>query len=194
MIRMSETTRTHTPGKQLDYVILISSLMKHVLTNRPMFHSDSEKLRRKIWATKSSSSDQTWHIEKPKKFDMVCDMMFICPQLDFGIHVIGSTPLLLLHYLTEKKSDSTHRGTCHWGWGAATPPPSPRPSKFWATQIFGATREIWADQIFTKVSMFRFVFFFFERVIFLFWAKVGVVKSVKLISGLCVESNSEQHS
>ena len=59
MIRMSETTRTHTPGKQLDYVILISSLMKHVLTNRPMFHSDSEKLRSKILATKSSSSDQT---------------------------------------------------------------------------------------------------------------------------------------
>ena len=47
---MSKTTRTHTPGKQLDCDILISSLMKHVLTNRPMFHSDSEKLRRKIWA------------------------------------------------------------------------------------------------------------------------------------------------
>ena len=41
MIRMSETTRTHTPGKQLDCDILISSLMKHVLTNRPMFHSCS---------------------------------------------------------------------------------------------------------------------------------------------------------
>ena len=37
MIRMSETTRTHTPGKQLDCDILISSLMKHVPTNRPMF-------------------------------------------------------------------------------------------------------------------------------------------------------------
>ena len=34
---MSETTRTHTPGKQLDCDILISSLMKHVPTNRPMF-------------------------------------------------------------------------------------------------------------------------------------------------------------
>ena len=62
MIRMSETTRTHTSGKQLDCDIFISSLMKHVLTNcnRPMFHSDSEKLRNKIKATKSSSSDQTF--------------------------------------------------------------------------------------------------------------------------------------
>ena len=61
---MSETTRTHTPGKQLDCDILISSLMKHVLTNRPMFHSDSEKLRRKIWATKSTYPDQKRNIEK----------------------------------------------------------------------------------------------------------------------------------
>ena len=38
---MSEATRTHTPGKQLDRDILISSLMKHVLTNRLMFHSCS---------------------------------------------------------------------------------------------------------------------------------------------------------
>ena len=59
MIRMSETTRTHTPGKQLGCDILISLLMKHVLTNKPMFHSDSKKLRRKVLATKSSSSDQT---------------------------------------------------------------------------------------------------------------------------------------
>ena len=64
MIRISETTRAHTLGKQLDCDILISSLMKHVLTNRPMFHSDSEKLRRKIWATKSTYSDQTRNIEK----------------------------------------------------------------------------------------------------------------------------------
>ena len=56
---MSETTRTHTPGKQLGCDILISLLMKHVLTNKPMFHSDSKKLRRKVLATKSSSSDQT---------------------------------------------------------------------------------------------------------------------------------------
>ena len=66
-MRMSETTRTHTPGKQLDCDIPISSLMKHVLTNRPTFHSDSEKLRSKILATKSSSSDQTRHIEKQKE-------------------------------------------------------------------------------------------------------------------------------
>ena len=92
MIRMSETTQTHTPGKQFDCDILISSLMKHVLTNKPMFHSDSEKSSRKVLATKSSSSDQTWHIEKKKKFDMVCDIMFVSPYLDFGIHVIGSIP------------------------------------------------------------------------------------------------------
>ena len=157
MIRMSETTRTHTPGKQLDWDIFISSLMKHVLTNRPMFHSDSEKLRSKILATKSSSSDQTWHMEK--LFDMVCDMIFICPLLDFSILIIGSTPLLLLHYLIGKTGDSTHRRMCRWGWGAATPP-SPRPSEFWATQTFEAAREIWADQIFTKFSMFSFPLFF----------------------------------
>ena len=167
--------------------------MKHVLTNTPMFHSDSEKLRRKFLTTKSFSSDQTCHIEKKKKFDIVYDMTFICPQLDFGIHVIGSTPLLLLHYLIEKTGDSTHRRTCHWGRGAATPP-SPRPSKFWATQIFGAARETWGNQIFTKFPCFVSSFFFLERVIFLFRALVGVVKPVKFISGLCVESNSEQHS
>ena len=61
---MSEATRTHTPGKKLGCDILISSLMKHVLANRPMFQSDSEKLRRKIWATKSTYSDQTRNIEK----------------------------------------------------------------------------------------------------------------------------------
>ena len=80
MIRMSETTRTHTTGKQLDCDILISSLMKHVLTNRPMFHSDSEKLRSKIWATKSLYSDQMRNIEKE---NAIWSMV---------IHVIGSIP------------------------------------------------------------------------------------------------------
>ena len=68
---------------------------------------------------------------------MVCDMIFICPLLAFSIHVIGSTPLLLLRYLIEKKGDSTHRRTCRWGWGAAIPP-SPCPPEFWATKILGA--------------------------------------------------------
>ena len=94
---------------------------------------------------------------------MVCDMIFIYPLLDFSIHVIGSTPLLLLHYLIEKTGDSTHRRTCRWGWGAATAPPPAPP------RILGAAREIWANQIFTKVSMFRFAFFFFERVIFFYF-------------------------
>ena len=98
---------------------------------------------------------------------MVCDMIFIYPLLDFSIYVIGSTPLLLLHYLIEKTGDSTHRRTCRWGWGAATPP-FPCPPEFWATKILGAAREIWVNQIFIKVSMFRFAFFFFERVNFLF--------------------------
>ena len=66
--------------------------------------------------------------------------------------------------LIEKTGDSTHR--CRWSWGAATPP-SPRPLKFWATQIFWAAGEIWADQIFTKVSMFRFVFFSLKELLFI---------------------------
>ena len=82
---------------------------------------------------------------------MVCDMMFICPQLDFSIHVIGSTPLLLLHYLTEKKKKKKVIAPIEvrtiGAWGLQHPP-SPRPSKFWATQIFGVTREIWANQNF----------------------------------------------
>ena len=61
---MSETTRIHTHGKQLDCYILISSLIKHVLTDRPMFHSDSEELRTKIWATKSTYSNQPRNFEK----------------------------------------------------------------------------------------------------------------------------------
>ena len=46
------------------------------------------------------------------------------------------------------------------------PPPSPSSPKFRATQIFSAATEILAKPIFTKVSMFRFVFFFFESDIF----------------------------
>ena len=41
-------------------------LIKHVLTNRPMFYSDSEKLRGTTWPQKSSPSNQTWHIEMQK--------------------------------------------------------------------------------------------------------------------------------
>ena len=77
MIRMSETTRTHTPGKQLNCDILISSLMKHVLTNRPMFHSDSEELRTKIWATKSTYSDQIRNIEKESSIRSMVGCSFV---------------------------------------------------------------------------------------------------------------------
>ena len=155
-MRMSETTRTHTPGKQLDCDILISSLMKHVLTNRPMFHSDSEKLRSKILATKSSSSDQTWHIEKQKEvwyglwYDIHLSLaLFRYPC--YWIHSIIITPLF-----NWKKQVIAPIGVPAVGAGGTETPPSPRPSKFCATQIFGAAREIWANQIFTKVSMFRF--------------------------------------
>ena len=47
----------------------------------------SEKLVRKIGASKCSYCDQTCHIEKENKFHMVCDMMFICPPVDYDIHV-----------------------------------------------------------------------------------------------------------
>ena len=61
MIRMSEATRTHTPG-QLDRDILISSLARtDQQTNVSLMF---RKLRRKIWATKSTYSDQTRNIEK----------------------------------------------------------------------------------------------------------------------------------
>ena len=48
---------------------------------------NSEKLARKIGATKCSYCDQTCHIEKENKFHMVCDMMIICPLVDYDIHV-----------------------------------------------------------------------------------------------------------
>ena len=171
MIRMSKATRTHTPGKQLDCDILISSLMKHVLTNRPMFHSDSEKLRSTIRATKSSLSNQTWHIKMQKKFDMVsviwCSFVFssfsvfmlLEPlqncinffkrrvfDLDLlwrgGLDFRAKNLLIIFNdgtncrpvsltwnwtetimYFKKKISDSIHRHTCHWSWGATTNPP-----------------------------------------------------------------------
>ena len=53
-----------------------------------------EKLVRKIGASKCSYCDQTCHIEKESKygvtyseFNMVSDMMFICPPVDYDIHV-----------------------------------------------------------------------------------------------------------
>ena len=167
---MSETTRTHTPGKQLDCDILISSLMKHVLTNRPMFHSDSEKLRRKIWATKSSSSDQTWHIKKPKKFDVVCDMMFICRQLDFGIHVIGS--IIITPLFNWKKKVIAPKGVRAIGAGGLQHPPPPPPplqilsnSDFWGPQEkFGPTKFL------QKFLCFVSSFFSLKELFFLFWA------------------------
>ena len=55
-----------------------------------------EKLVRKIGASKCSYCDQTCHIEKESKFNMVCDMMFICPPVDYDIHVHSrSIPKLL---------------------------------------------------------------------------------------------------
>ena len=127
-MRMSETTRTHTAGKQLDCDIPISSLMKHILTNRPTFHSDSEKLRSKILATKKQKRSLIWSV-----------IWYSFVPCSFGVHVIGSTPLLLLHCLIEKTGDSTHRRTCRWGWGGwNTPLPPPfqilRDSDFWGSK------------------------------------------------------------
>ena len=65
--------------------------MKHVLTDRPMFHSDSEELRTKIWATKSTYSDQTRNFEKESSIWSV--IWYVQLSLArFGIHVIGSIP------------------------------------------------------------------------------------------------------
>ena len=52
-------------------------------------------------------------------------------------------------------------GGCH------RPPPLPLPN-FGQLRFFWAAREILAKPIFTKVSMFRFVFFFFESDIFFY--------------------------
>ena len=69
--------------------------------------------------------------------------------------------------LIEETDDSTHERTGQGELEAAfPPPPSPSPPKFRATQIFSAATETLAKPIFTKVSMFRFVFFFFESDIF----------------------------
>ena len=70
--------------------------------------------------------------------------------------------------LIEETGDSTPERTGRGEPGAATFLPSPSLRKFWATQIFWAATEISAKPIFTKVSMFRFVFFFFQSNIFLF--------------------------
>ena len=35
-----------------------------------------------------------------------------------------------------------------WGGGGGGWAAAPAPKKFWATQIFGAAREIWAKQVF----------------------------------------------
>ena len=70
--------------------------------------------------------------------------------------------------LTEETGDSTHERTGRGEPGAATFLPSPSLPKFWATQIFWAATEILAKPIFTKVSIFHFVFFSFKAILFLF--------------------------
>ena len=58
----------------------------------------------------------------------------------------------------KKKGDSTHRRTCHWGWGLQQQPPPP-PQILGNSDILGiAAREIWAKPIFTKLCMFGFFF------------------------------------
>ena len=91
MIRVTETTRTHTPGKQLDCNIHIGSRMKHVLTNRPMFQSDSEELHRKNWATKSTYSSQRRNIEKESSIWSLVGCLFVLSPISV-FTVIGSIP------------------------------------------------------------------------------------------------------
>ena len=71
--------------------------------------------------------------------------------------------------LTEETGDSTHERTGRGEPGAATFLPSPSLPKFWATQIFWAATEILAKPIFTKVSIFRFVFFSFKAIFFFYF-------------------------
>ena len=60
----------------------------------------SEKLVRKIGASKCSYCDQTCHIEKENKFHMVCDMMFICPFIYICIIIYQSSDInSLLWYI-----------------------------------------------------------------------------------------------
>ena len=73
--------------------------------------------------------------------------------------------------LTEETGDSTHERTGREEPGAATFLPSPSLPKFWATQIFWAATEILAKPIFTKVSIFHFVFFSFKAIFFYFKLK-----------------------
>ena len=71
--------------------------------------------------------------------------------------------------LIEETGDSTHERTGRGSCGLCPPPLSP--PKFWETQNFLAAREILAKPIFTQVSVFRFVCFFFESDIFYFKLK-----------------------
>ena len=71
--------------------------------------------------------------------------------------------------LIEETGDSTHERTGRGSYGL--PPPPLSPPKFWETQNFLAAREILAKPIFTQVSVFRFVCFFFESDTFYFKLK-----------------------
>ena len=172
MIRMSETTWTHTTGQQLDCDILISSLMKHVLTNRPMFHSDSEKLRREIWATKFSYPDQTWHIEKEKKFDLVWDVHLSLARFWYSYywsHDDGTNcrPVSLISLtetmcLIEKTGDNTH----WWGWGGCN---TPLPPKFRVTHFLGSKRDLGKANFYKSFHVLFSPFLCFERSIFFYF-------------------------
>ena len=71
-----------------DYKLQIISIKLHSKSCYYVYKKgNSEKLVRKIGASKCLYSDQTCHIEKENKFNMVCDMMFICPPVDYDIHV-----------------------------------------------------------------------------------------------------------
>ena len=180
MIRMSEATRFHTPGKQLDCDILISSLMKHVLTNRPMFHSDSEKLRKKILATKSSYSNQTWHVEKESSMWSVMRCSFVLSSISafMSLDPFQNSINLFKRRMFELIVRWSVRFSCSRSVAFFNDGTNYKPVWLisnltetvcvWAAENFWAAREIWARPIFTKVSMFCFFFFCLRKRCFLF--------------------------
>ena len=93
---------------------------------------------------------------------MVCDMIFIYPLLDFSIHVIGSTPLLLLHYLTEKKKKviAPIEVRTIGAWGLQHPPPLPPPFQILGSSDFWGNKRNLGKPNFYKSFHVSFLLFF----------------------------------
>ena len=157
-------------------------LMKHVLTNRPMFHSDWEKLGKKILATKFSYSNQTWHVEKESSMWSVMWCLFVLCSISVFMSL---DPFQNSINLFKRRMFDLNLS---WGGvldfrvqdllaffndGTNCKPVSlisnlTETICVWAAENFWAAREIWARPIFTKVSMFCFFFFCLRKRCFLF--------------------------